>query len=75
MLNIIETIDEPGLVVTPLAATRAKDLAFLISISGAGVSGASTTIDSGRNEMGANGMRPQMIDQLVELMTLQYESL
>jgi dienelactone hydrolase len=61
--------------VMPLAATRAKDLAFLISICGAGVSGAETTIDQARNEMVANGMRPQMIDQIVELMTLQYEYL
>ena len=61
--------------VMPLAATRAKDLAFLISISGAGVSGAETTIDQARNEMAANGMRPQMIDQVVELMTLQYDYL
>ena len=59
--------------VMPLAATRAKDLAFLISISGAGVSGAETTIDQARNEMAASGMRPQMIDQVVELMTLQYD--
>ena len=61
--------------VMPLAATRAKDLAFLISISGAGVSGAETTIDQARNEMAANGMRPQMIEQIVELMTLQYDYL
>jgi dienelactone hydrolase len=60
--------------VMPLAATRAKDLAFLISIAGAGVSGAETTIDQARNEMAANGMRPQMIEQVVELMT-QYEYL
>ncbi len=58
--------------VMPLAATRAKDLAFLISISGAGVSGAETTIDQARNEMAASGMRPAMIEQVVELMTLQY---
>ena len=58
--------------VMPLAATRAKSLAFLISICGAGVSGSETTIDQARNEMAANGMRPQMIDQIVELMTLQY---
>ena len=58
--------------VMPLAAARAKDLAFLISISGAGVSGTETTIDQARNEMAANGMPPQMIDQIVELMTLQY---
>lgn len=59
----------------PLAATRAKDLAFLISIAGAGVSGTETTIDQARNEMVANGMRPQMIDQIVELMRLQYDYL
>ncbi len=61
--------------VMPLAATRAQDLAFLISISGAGVSGAETTIDQARNEMAANGMRPAMIEQVVELMTLQYDYL
>jgi uncharacterized protein len=58
--------------VMPLAATRAKALAFLISIAGAGVSVAETTIDQARNEMAASGMRPQMIDQVVALMTLQY---
>lgn len=61
--------------VMPVAATRAKDLAFLISISGAGVSGSETTIDQARNEMVANGMRPQMVDQIVELMRLQYDYL
>ena len=61
--------------VMPLAATRAKDLAFLISISGAGVSVAETTIDQARNEMAANGMRPPMIEQIIELMTLQYDYL
>lgn len=61
--------------VMPLAATRAQDLAFLISISGAGVSVAETTIDQARNEMAANGMRPEMIEQIVELMTRQYEYL
>jgi dienelactone hydrolase len=61
--------------VMPLAASRAKDLAFLISISGAGVSGAETTIDHARQEMTASGMRPEMIDQIVGLMTLQYEYL
>jgi dienelactone hydrolase len=61
--------------VMPLAATRAKDLAFLISICGAGVSGYQTTIDQARNEMVANGMRPPMIDQIVELMRLQYDYL
>ncbi len=61
--------------VMPLAAAQAQDLAFLVSISGAGVSGAETTIDQARNEMTAGGMRPQMIDQIVELMTLQYQYL
>jgi dienelactone hydrolase len=61
--------------VMPIAATRAKDLAFLISIAGAGVSAAETTIDQARNEMSANGLRPQMIDRIAELMTLQYEYL
>ena len=61
--------------VMPLAALRANDWAFLISLSGAGVSGAETTIDQARSEMAASGMRPQMIDQIVELMTLQYEYL
>ena len=61
--------------VMPLAASRAKDLAFLISISGAGVSGAETTIDHARQEMAASGMRPEMIEQIVGLMTMQYEYL
>lgn len=61
--------------IMPLAATRAKDLAFLISLSGAGVPGSETTIDQARNEMIANGLRPPMIDQIVELMRLQYEYL
>jgi len=61
--------------VMPLAASRAKDLAFLISISGAGVPGAETTVDQARQEMTASGMRPEMVDRIVELMTLQYEYL
>lgn len=61
--------------VMPLAATRAKNLAFLISISGAGVSGAETTIDQARNEMTASEMRPEVIEQIVELMTVQYNYL
>jgi pimeloyl-ACP methyl ester carboxylesterase len=61
--------------VMPIAAMRAKDLAFLISIAGAGVSAAETTIDQARNEMVANGLRPQMIERITELMSLQYEYL
>ena len=58
--------------VMPIAAVRSDDLAFLISISGAGVSAAETTIDQARNEMVANGLPPQMIERITELMTLQY---
>ena len=59
--------------IMPLAAVRAKDIAFLISISGAGVPGAETTIDQARNEMTTNGMPPQTVDQIVGLLKLQYE--
>jgi pimeloyl-ACP methyl ester carboxylesterase len=57
----------------PIAAVRAKDLAFLISVSGAGVSGAETTIDHAQNEMTAAGLQPQLVEQIVGLMKLQYE--
>jgi pimeloyl-ACP methyl ester carboxylesterase len=59
--------------VMPLAAVRAPDIAFLISISGAGIPAAETTIDQARNEMTASGMKPQTVDQIVGLMTLQYQ--
>jgi pimeloyl-ACP methyl ester carboxylesterase len=59
--------------VMPVAAVRAKDLAFLISISGAGVSPAETTIDQARNEMTMTGMPPQAVDQIINLLQLQYE--
>jgi len=58
--------------IMPLAAVRAKDIAFLISVSGAGISPAETTIDQARNEMTARGMQPETIDQIVALMKLQY---
>ena len=48
-------------------------LAFLVSISGAGVPPAETTIDQARNEMMARGLRPEGVRQLLELMKLQYE--
>ena len=57
--------------IMPLAAIRAKDLAFLISISGAGVPGAETTIDQAQNEMTADGMPPEVVEQIVSLMKLQ----
>jgi pimeloyl-ACP methyl ester carboxylesterase len=59
--------------IMPLAAVRAKDLAFLISISGAGVPAAETTIDQARNEMTMTGMPPETVDQIVGLLKLQYE--
>ena len=59
--------------IMPMAAVRAPDLAFLISLSGAGVSPAETTLDQARNEMTMAGMKPPMIDGILELMRLQYE--
>ena len=59
--------------VMPLAAVRAKDMAFLISVSGAAIPAAETTIDQSRNEMTARGMKPETIEQIVGLMKLQYE--
>jgi pimeloyl-ACP methyl ester carboxylesterase len=59
--------------VMPLAATRTKNIAFLISISGAGIPAAETTIDQSRNEMTMSGMKPEMVNQIVDLMKLQYQ--
>ena len=38
-----------------------------------GRTGAETTIDQAQNEMTAGGMRPQMVEQIVGLMKLQYQ--
>ena len=59
--------------IMPLAASRATGLGFLISISGAGVPAAETTIDQARNEMTAGGMPPQDVDDIVGVMKLQYQ--
>jgi len=59
--------------IMPLAAVRAKGMAFLISISGAGVPAAETVVDHARNEMTASGMPAQTVEQIVGLMKLQYE--
>jgi len=59
--------------IMPLAAVRAKDLAFLISVSGAGVPAAETTIDQARNELTARGMKPQTVADIVAIMQLQYQ--
>jgi pimeloyl-ACP methyl ester carboxylesterase len=58
--------------IMPLAAVREPGIAFLISVSGAGVSPAETTIDEARNEMASAGTPPQVIAQVTALMQLQY---
>lgn len=58
--------------VMPLAAVRAKDIAFLISISGPSVPGAETTIDNVRGEMAAAGTPGPIVTRVVRLMELQY---
>ena len=59
--------------VMPLAAVRARGIAFLISVSGPGVPAAETTIDQARNEMSARGMKPETVEQIVGVMKLQYD--
>ena len=59
--------------IMPLAAVRAKDFAFLISISGAGVPVAETTLDQARNEMTMTGMPSQAVEQIMGLLNLQLQ--
>lgn len=59
--------------IMPLAAVRERDVAFLISISGAGVPPAETTLDQARNEMTMTGMPRQTVEDIVALLKLQYE--
>ena len=59
--------------IMPLAAVRAKDIAFLISISGAGIPAAETTIDHARNEMTASGMPMGTVADILQLLRLQYQ--
>jgi len=58
--------------IMPIAAVRAPDIAFLISISGAAVAPAETSLDETRNEMAAAGRRPEMIEQIISLMRVEY---
>jgi pimeloyl-ACP methyl ester carboxylesterase len=58
--------------IMPLAAVRSKDVAFLISLSGAGVPVADTTLDQASNEMTASGMKPATIAAILDLMKRQY---
>ena len=59
--------------IMPLAAVRSKDVAFLISISGAGVPPAETTIDQARNELTMTGMPAATVADIVALIRLQYD--
>lgn len=58
--------------IMPIAAVRAPDIAFLISISGAAVGPAETSLDETRNEMTSAGRRPEVIEQIINLMRLEY---
>src|SRR2546425_12266607 len=58
--------------VMPIAAVRAPDIAFLISVSGAAIVPAETTFDEARREMAVAGRRPEGIQQIVDLMRLEY---
>ena len=59
--------------IMPLAAVRSKDIAFLISISGAGVPPAETTVDQARNEMAMTGMPRENVEAIVAVLKLQYQ--
>lgn len=59
--------------IMPIAAVRTNDIAFLISVSGAGVPVEETTIDQTRNELTARGMKAENVDRIVDLMKLQYQ--
>ena len=58
--------------ILPLAAVRSQDVSFLISLSGAGVPVADTTLDQASNEMTASGMKPPTIAAILDLMKRQY---
>jgi pimeloyl-ACP methyl ester carboxylesterase len=58
--------------IMPIAATRAKDIAFIVSVAGAAIPAVETTIDQARNEMTARGMKPENVAAIVEIMELQY---
>ena len=58
--------------IMPLAAVRTSGVACLISISGAGVSPAETTLAQARNELTMTGMPRQTVEDIVALQTLLY---
>jgi len=59
--------------IMPIAAIRAKDLAFIISVSGAGVPVWETTLDQARNEMTMTGMPVTSVEQIIALLRLEYD--
>jgi uncharacterized protein len=59
--------------IMPIAGVRAKDLAFIINLSGAGVPVWETTLDQARNEMTMTGMPASTVEQIVALLKLQYD--
>src|SRR5215470_4862410 len=58
--------------IMPRAAVRAKGLAFLNSISGAGVPPAETTLDQARNEMTMGGTPLQVVENIIAILKLEY---
>ena len=59
--------------IMPIAAARSRTIAFVISVSGAGVAPSETALDHARNEMRAAKMRGEVVAQITALMELQYE--
>lgn len=59
--------------IMPLAAVRASGFAFLISVSGPGVSPAETTLDETENELKASGRKPEIINLIIDTMKREYE--
>jgi len=56
----------------PLAATRSKEVAFVISVSGAAVSPAEETLDYMQSELRVNDVPPNEIEEAVSLTRLAY---
>jgi pimeloyl-ACP methyl ester carboxylesterase len=59
--------------IMPLAAVETTGVAFLISISGAGVSPAETTLDQTRNELTMTGMSRQTVEDILAVQGLLYD--
>jgi uncharacterized protein len=58
--------------IMPLAAVREPRFAFLVSVSGAGVPVEETVIDQAQNEMLARGMKRDVVEQIIDVMTAQH---